>query len=119
MAAGIIKVKILNEINNPINLFVKVHCASKDDELGTHLLYYYQTFSWRFRANMLGTTRYFCHFWWNGKQNAFDVFFSNWSSICDNRNGNLCEWVVRGDGFYFTNVESFLPMDLVKKYPWN
>lgn len=52
-------ITILNEVNN---MDVTVHCFSKDNELGTHLLKFEQSFSWTFKPNVIAQTKFYCHF---------------------------------------------------------
>ncbi|KAK2985182.1 hypothetical protein RJ640_010471 [Escallonia rubra] len=60
-----------------------IRCQSKDDDLGYHTLYAGDDFHWHFRSNAIGTTLYFCHFWWDSKQKVFDVFnMKVWADKC-------------------------------------
>ncbi|KAL6994673.1 hypothetical protein U1Q18_047411, partial [Sarracenia purpurea var. burkii] len=58
--------------NNPTTL--TVHCQSKDNDIGTHVLSTGQEFAWTFKPDILGTTLYFCHFYWGSKDTSFDVY---------------------------------------------
>ncbi|KAK9183229.1 hypothetical protein WN944_026378 [Citrus x changshan-huyou] len=53
---------------------VTVHCKSKDDDLGSHVLKTGQDFQWNFHANSGGTTLYFCHVTTKEKFKQFDAF---------------------------------------------
>lgn len=111
------EVKILNEIH-PSYVPMKIHCASRDDDLGNHTLLYLTNFIWHFRPAVIGSTLFFCHFWWGKKEAVFDVFSEKWSKICETPDQNLCLWVARIDGIYFTNNLYYEDKDLVKKYTW-
>ncbi|KAI5678833.1 hypothetical protein M9H77_09783 [Catharanthus roseus] len=89
-------------INNlPSNQFLlKIHCASGDDDLGFHDLSVNQDFNWTFNMNIFGTTLFFCHFWWSNKDKAFEVFNHD---IGTKNCATNCYWLVREDGFYFTD----------------
>ncbi|KAK3017543.1 hypothetical protein RJ639_007415 [Escallonia herrerae] len=84
-----------------------IRCQSKDDDLGYHTLYAGDDFHWRFRNNVIGTTLFFCHFWWDSKQKVFDVFnMKVWADKCKVNNFgslNTCYWMVNNLGFFFTN----------------
>ncbi|KAI3451076.1 hypothetical protein Pfo_007741 [Paulownia fortunei] len=91
------EVDIINNLPfNPPSL--KVHCASKDDDLKTYLIDPLGQLSWRFCMNFWRTTKYFCHFWWLHKDRAFEVFNAGLSSSCGDK---ICQWYVKEDGFYF------------------
>lgn len=117
------EVRVLNYINPHSPM--RIHCASGDDELGYHTLYYDQSFHWHFRGNLFGRTLFFCRFWWNNKQKAFHVFDKDLHKSCFNTTSgddhdplNLCSWVVKADGFYFTNTFTWREQDLQFKYSW-
>ncbi|KAI5655991.1 hypothetical protein M9H77_24784 [Catharanthus roseus] len=100
-------------INNlPSNQFLlKIHCASGDDDLGFHNLTVNQDFNWSFRVNIRGTTLFFCHFWWQNKDKAFEVF-NNYIATKTCRTN--CYWLVREDGFYFTDDIDKIPPQKVE-----
>ena len=83
-----------------------IHCASKDNDLGDHDLHRDGQFRWQFRMNFWGTTEFWCHFWWNSKDRRFTVMRWSFAKIhCghDLLIRNTCFWMVREDGFYFSN----------------
>ncbi|EYU32665.1 hypothetical protein MIMGU_mgv1a019903mg, partial [Erythranthe guttata] len=51
-----------------------LHCASRDDDFGTHQLSSGQNFSWNFKSNAFETTLYFCRFSCGPKTASFVVF---------------------------------------------
>lgn len=71
-----------------------------------------QQFEWSFREKYLSKTLFCCHFWWDSKQKAFEVFnvFNGCikNSQLDPRT-HLCKWTVTDAGF-------FLEDDRSKKY---
>ncbi|KAI3469982.1 hypothetical protein Pfo_026645 [Paulownia fortunei] len=77
-----------------------LHCASKDDDIGKHILYPGQVFSWHFRNNFFATTLFFCHFWWGSKQKSIVVFKGNWDR--DNYY-HTYSYSVNSDGIYLSN----------------
>ncbi|KAF3671743.1 putative DNA-directed RNA polymerases II and IV subunit 5A-like [Capsicum annuum] len=84
--------------NDDISLWY--HCASKDDEFGTHMLKVGEEFHFRFIQNLWESTLFFCHFWWGEKQNAFDVFSNSLTKLCSKSSLRTCYWKVQSDGFY-------------------
>ncbi|KAI5683610.1 hypothetical protein M9H77_04838 [Catharanthus roseus] len=96
-----------------------VRCQSKDDDLGKRPLPYQGNYSWKFHPIPFKTL-YFCHFWWSGKEQAFEVYHIT-KLECVNRtfHTDVCRWEVRPDGFYFsTNVFATYDHDWGKKYDW-
>jgi hypothetical protein len=46
------------------NLDLSVHCKSKDDDIGVHLLHHRDIFGWKFGNNYFGQTLFYCSFEW-------------------------------------------------------
>ncbi|XP_012828835.1 PREDICTED: uncharacterized protein LOC105950060 [Erythranthe guttata] len=98
------------------------HCQSKDDDFGNHTLYLNQYQQWAFHQDVFKRTLYFCHLWWNGKQQTFDVFSKHLSGDCQTGiGGNICSWIAKADGIYFSpdRVTSAGPIGVPqKRYDW-
>ncbi|GFP82804.1 hypothetical protein PHJA_000423500 [Phtheirospermum japonicum] len=77
-----------------------VRCQSKDDDLGMRTLYPGQGFDWSFNINIIRSTLFFCHFYWESKQDTFDVFNTKWDLY------RVYNYVVRTDGVYLNNDDS-------------
>ncbi|KAI3458905.1 hypothetical protein Pfo_015568 [Paulownia fortunei] len=90
---------------------LKLHCASKNDDLGYHTLYTNQEFHWSFCENFFPNTLFFCHLWWGSKDKAFDSFKESTT-----KPSSQSYWIAMSDGIYFFD-NSYLPV--VKKYDWN
>ncbi|XP_012567428.1 S-protein homolog 29-like [Cicer arietinum] len=43
-----------------------VHCKSRDDDLGVHVLRYGESTDWKFGLKIFGGTLFYCSFQWNG-----------------------------------------------------
>lgn len=102
---------VINELPDEL----RVHCASKDDDLGYHTLQRDENIHWSFRENFWGTTLFFCHFWWGSRDKAFDVFTGG-----DQSDVIIIGWVVKEDGFYIGY--NHMPPDantLIKIHNWN
>ena len=100
-----VSVHIINGLpsnNNPLNF----RCQSKDDDLGYHTLLVGEEYYWEFHLNFfIPNTLFFCHFYWQSKDKSFDVFDGlmkfpscNHPSLHDIK----CFWLVKADGFYFS-----------------
>ncbi|KAJ9555629.1 hypothetical protein OSB04_010243 [Centaurea solstitialis] len=110
-------VHIESEVDN-----LEFRCQSKDDDLGNVVRNAGEDYDIKFCLNVWKSTLYFCHFYWEGKQQVFDVFSHGALSdkICFGRvHGfkNDCYWSVREDGFYIpkSNIDSPYPLDWLKK----
>ncbi|KAH7834970.1 hypothetical protein Vadar_021519 [Vaccinium darrowii] len=85
---------------------LRFHCKSKDDDLGSHTSSNGQEFKWKFIPNIFRSTLFFCHFYWNSKQQIFDVYNKDIDPDCDNSKVSFdfqCYWEARPDGFYLSN----------------
>lgn len=102
-------------VNNlpPNSAPLKIHCASKNDDIGNHVLYANQDFYWDFCENFFPGTLFFCHFWWGSKEKAFEAYNQG-------KYGSTAHqywWIAKSDGIYFSN-QTQLP-SLNKIYDWN
>lgn len=96
-------VTVGNDLGGPPAPPLRIHCASKDDDFGFKNLTYHQEFSFTF-CPIPYDTLFFCHFWWNGKSKAFDVYNANpFKKFCANE--KYCYFAVRPDGFYISYVD--------------
>jgi len=88
-----INVTITNHLEGDEDLYV--HCKSKDNDLGLHLLHINQTFHWSFGTNILFRTLFFCSFRWeNGPLLYYDIYKETRDLlVCDN-----CIWDFRKTG---------------------
>ncbi|BAT83632.1 hypothetical protein VIGAN_04081400 [Vigna angularis var. angularis] len=91
--AWAIEVKVTNTLEGRENL--NIHCKSKDDDLGRHLLHFNQTFQWTFGHQIFGKTLFFCSIQWgNGQLLHFDAYVQTRDlSVC-----SLCEWYIKKNG---------------------
>lgn len=90
-----IHVQITNKLENGEDL--TLHCKSKDDDLGVHLLHRDESYRFRFCPHLLGKTLFFCSFVWSGQVHWFDIYngkkdnchYCNWrithSAACDDK----------------------------------
>ncbi|ESW11843.1 hypothetical protein PHAVU_008G063100 [Phaseolus vulgaris] len=90
-----------------------IHCKSKDDDLGPHVLHINQSFRITFRPNFVtGGTLFFCSFQWgNGHLFHFDVYDQDKN---DKECLFECKWYVHKDGPCRNEGDS----SVRKCYPW-
>lgn len=91
---------------------LRIHCASKDDDLGYHNLFPGQDFHWSFCAEFLPITLFFCHLWWFPKEKAFEVYKESFTRVRTPQSW----WVAKSDGIYFSNQTH--PTGLTKRFNW-
>ncbi|KAL7177393.1 hypothetical protein ACSBR2_030700 [Camellia fascicularis] len=95
------EVHIINDLPTNSHFFLLVRCQSKDDDFGMHKLESGEEFCWRFKPNIIKTTLFFCHFYWDTKDAIFNVYDRKLDDdYC--YKFNTCYWSVRDDGFYFS-----------------
>ncbi|XP_008458671.1 S-protein homolog 1-like [Cucumis melo] len=104
-------------INYQINASLEVHCKSKDDDLGVHVIQNEgERYSWGFKENWLQTTKFWCNFQSRLGHASFEVFWpetGTWlSDRCSNSN---CVWVASNDGFSLLNGPA---KTLEFQHPW-
>lgn len=122
---GLFNVKTHVIIRNGLlekSAILKVHCKSKEDDLGDHFLKSGgPDFRFKFVSNPwpFGFTLFFCHFYWYQKDAVFDVYNLSISPDCKDKNQlQRCYWLARDDGFYFNNEGTEFPEGWVKKHDW-
>ena len=82
-----------------------IHCKSKDDDLGDQMLQVGQSFSWKFKVNLLSTTL----FWRNlrtslKKHVSMEVFWPEKHDWLDYRcTYETCNWDARDNSIYLEN----------------
>ncbi|KAI5649935.1 hypothetical protein M9H77_35940 [Catharanthus roseus] len=62
---------------------LKVHCASKDTDIGYKTITVSGRIQWSFHANIVGSTIFFCRFWWKNNDKAYEVFNMGIANSCD------------------------------------
>ena len=92
---------------------LQCRCQSKDDDFGLHTISNGQEFSWKFSPNLIQSTLYFCHFYWNSKDKSFVVYDKNIGHHYGDKKNNFY-WEVKPDGFYQANHDKMY----MKKFDW-
>ncbi|KAM6544730.1 hypothetical protein CsatB_025466 [Cannabis sativa] len=103
------------EIRNNLeeNVQLKVHCKSKDDDLGIRILNFNESFSFTFLRNIFQTTLFFCGFRWENEFHWFDVFTPDTPTCVY---PTPCLWFVIDSGPCKIEYDSGA---LYSCYPWN
>ncbi|KAF5185933.1 S-protein-like protein [Thalictrum thalictroides] len=92
-----------------------LHCRSKDDDLGVHVIRYGDNQNWRFSHNIWGSTLFWCSMEWTEPRTkrtvhgSFDVYSP--TIVCGD-----CIYSVRQDGIWRLGYKAF---KLVYKWPQN
>ncbi|KAF5736671.1 hypothetical protein HS088_TW14G00821 [Tripterygium wilfordii] len=74
------------------NTDLTIHCRSKNDDLGEHILSFLSDFRFTFKPNIWGTTLFYCSMSWPGQFHSFDIYV-------DGRDGcKACPWQVKTTG---------------------
>lgn len=94
-----------------------VHCKSKDDDLGVHVLGYRKKYNWAFDENLWQTTLFWCNFESKYGRASGEVFWpeyyeSDLTEYCDHI---VCNWSAGkfGISFHFHANNSY-----ELRYPW-
>ncbi|EPS72825.1 hypothetical protein M569_01933 [Genlisea aurea] len=85
---------------------VRVHCFSKDDDLGNHTLYGSQNFEWSFCNDVVVGSQFFCHAWWGNRNGGFTAFAAE-----KTRSPGWNTWAIKDDGFFYTNRRELLYLE--------
>lgn len=102
-------VTTINKMAGPV---LSVHCKSKDDDLGAHILQPDGSYSFTFRPNVFGTTLFTCIFQWTETHN-FAIFDFH-------RDGNRCtdcRWEIYRDGPCLLHPKDLGTYNVC--FPWN
>jgi len=91
-------VRVTNDLNDGI--LVHLHCRSKDDDLGEHVLGNGGFQEWTFKDNIGDTTLFWCSMDAYNVQMSFEIY----SAVADNpKCDKQCFRSLRTDGAYFYN----------------
>ena len=97
-------VTITNQLSPGQILFLR--CKSRDDDLGAQTLHVDQSFSWKFKVNLLSTTLFWCNLRTSSNKHvSMEVFWPEKHEWLGYRcNYQYCYWDVRDDGIYLDNL---------------
>ncbi|KAB5514802.1 hypothetical protein DKX38_028708 [Salix brachista] len=105
------RLHITNDLGPDLDL--TIHCKSRNDDLGHHVVPFGGEYTIVFCPNFWGTTLFFCGMSWSREAHWFDIYdASRDSSRCGN-----CSWTVEATGpcmdYYNYYTKEFVC------YPWN
>ncbi|KAG5069432.1 hypothetical protein AAZX31_01G129600 [Glycine max] len=91
-------VRVYNGMNDGI--LVYLHCRSKDNDLGQHVLAFAEFQKWSFNDNLFGTTLFWCTMNASNVHASFEVYRAKTEEYkCDTQ----CDRNLKKDGGYFFN----------------
>ncbi|KAK3419661.1 hypothetical protein EUGRSUZ_G00339 [Eucalyptus grandis] len=91
---------------------VRVHCKSKQDDLGFHDITTMRSWSFSFIPSFLGNTLFFCSFSWPGQFRYFDIYDQN----RDEMQCSTCIYKISPNGPCLLDK---MTGDFSKCSPWN
>ncbi|KAI3461239.1 hypothetical protein Pfo_017902 [Paulownia fortunei] len=96
-------VQVMNQLEDEMHM--NVHCRSREDDLGYHVLEVGGATQWSFTVNFWGTTLFYCDVQWGDSNwyhfDAYDVERDNY------RCKSICRWMISKNGsLYGYNEES-------------
>lgn len=105
-----IRVEIFNLL--PHGKSFVVHCKSKEDDLGPHVIGPGKSYWFKFKNNVWITTLFFCGVTWEGGRAMFDIYKARRDQP---RCARFCSWQAR-EAFIFGFQEGSQVADIV--IPW-
>ncbi|OAY28194.1 self-incompatibility protein S1 [Manihot esculenta] len=97
-------VRVINGFTNNSSLPLVIWCSSNGRQLGARALQEGDDFSWSLRTNFWGDTHFLCTVKWDERRRLFYAFKVP-RDIYRCSLFRKCSWLVREDGFYFSNDE--------------
>ncbi|KAL2527609.1 Plant self-incompatibility protein S1 family [Abeliophyllum distichum] len=73
---------------------ILIRCESEDNNFGSHVLKFGEKFSWRFKPDLFGGTKFYCYFQSGFGAGDYGVYTRNIKSRC----GEYCEWQIQKTG---------------------
>ncbi|KAL0551570.1 hypothetical protein IC582_010668 [Cucumis melo] len=101
-------------INKLVGPVIGVHCRSKDDDLGVHIIESERSYSFHFRPNIWGTTQFTCSFQFvQGEIHNFTIYnFHRDINRCTS-----CIWEFYRDGPCLMHPKDTRSYNMC--FPWN
>lgn len=97
-------VRVINGFTNNSSLALVIWCSSEEGDMGGRALQAGDDYGWRLRTKIWGTTDFMCTMKWDQKRRRFHAFKVPRDSLRCNL-FRKCSWLVKEDGFYFSNDE--------------
>ncbi|CAN0870921.1 S-protein homolog 74 [Linum grandiflorum] len=96
------EVHVVNELKDDKKA-MRVHCKSKDEDLGVHDVPAGSEYQWRIKNTDAKATPYTCGVSANDKEIVFKAYFED-AELLRRVNENNSYWVVKDDGIYLRQV---------------
>ncbi|KAL6575712.1 hypothetical protein OROHE_000693 [Orobanche hederae] len=98
-----VHVQVINRLEDGLSM--NVHCRSRDNDLGFHVLIVEEAIEWSFNLNFLKTTLFYCDVQWEASHRyRFDAYDAGKDR---KRCRSKCRWMVAKDrSLYGYNQES-------------
>uniref|UniRef100_A0A7N0V837 S-protein homolog n=1 Tax=Kalanchoe fedtschenkoi TaxID=63787 RepID=A0A7N0V837_KALFE len=94
-----------NQMDKPATA-IKVHCKSKDNDLGEHTLWNGMQTSFSFRPQVFGKTFFWCDVFWNDRWVVFDAYNDDRDNDRCMKNDCHCKWAITSKGPCFMSGET-------------
>ncbi|XP_022931006.1 S-protein homolog 1-like [Cucurbita moschata] len=108
------RIRVFNDMSHGETL--KIHCKSKDDDLGRQTLKVGNNIKWEFRENVWLTTLFWCNIYSPHGHAALEVFNSRDPVLYFRCHGFVCIWSIRDDGIYVRNSSQNNNYELIAKW---
>jgi hypothetical protein len=93
-------------------LDLTIHCKSKDDDLGQHVVPFGGEYTIDFCTNFWRTTVFFCGMSWSSEFHWFDIYDASRDPYCGD-----CNWTIQATG-PCVDYYKYIWKEFVC-YPWN
>ncbi|EFH53256.1 hypothetical protein ARALYDRAFT_484466, partial [Arabidopsis lyrata subsp. lyrata] len=94
-------ITVKNEFSPKSRLVLKVHCKSKNDDIGIKYLEIGEIMSFSFKTNFWGTTEFWCDIYKGPDYKRFRGFTAYQAKGLFVKDGSSYNWLARDDGIYF------------------
>lgn len=105
-AGRVYDVRIINGFTSNSSLALVVWCSAADGrDIGGRALQERDDYGWTVRVGplMWSSARFVCTLKWDARRRKFEAFRASRDVFRCGRRGGQCLWLVREDGFYFSN----------------
>uniref|UniRef100_A0A7N0VG19 S-protein homolog n=1 Tax=Kalanchoe fedtschenkoi TaxID=63787 RepID=A0A7N0VG19_KALFE len=99
--------KFTTIVENQMGYPIRVHCKSKDNDMGEHILDNFgDVTQFSFRSNIFGKTRFWCDVLWEGLWKVYDAFVDRRDYYRCLHNDCKCHWGITPQGPCLYNVDT-------------
>ncbi|CAL1403654.1 unnamed protein product [Linum trigynum] len=108
-------IHIVNELSG--GRAVTVHCRSKNNDMGVHVVPPGSEYQWRFRPNIFGITLFWCHVAKGNVEVVFDAYNEEEKDPWERIHMDNTYWVARDDAVYLRQFWKNNNMVLWRRWP--